>query len=154
MRWLTSGRTPCVCLFAFFLYKPHIPITKFRESEYFKGDTKRRRLLAYKRKKTKQNKTCVLRMVLYQYICIKSTVYFWEFRPPPGTVIIIGCRWRAEKDWLVMYMTLLPHIPTLFVTSQTQAVKASNGSCSHGRVLVTLKRRFLTHQTNDVSVFF
>ena len=55
MRWLTSGRTPCVCLFAFFLYKPHIPITKFRESEYFKGDTKRRRLLAYKRKK--QNKT-------------------------------------------------------------------------------------------------
>ena len=53
--------------------------------------------------------------------------------------------WKAGKGRLVTYLTLLPHLPALFVTSQTQTTRPKVAAL---KVVFspTFRRRFLTNQ--------
>ena len=51
-----------------------------------------------------------------------------------------------KKDLLVTYLTVLAHMPVLFMRLLVQTAGAENGG-THSRIFTTLKRRFLANRT-------
>ena len=55
-------------------------------------------------------------------------------------------QWRAEKAWLVTYLTLFPHTPALFLTSLVHTVAWTQIDSANSRILTIFKPRILTKE--------
>ena len=63
---------------------------------------------------------------------IQEVIFCFEFellRSQPGWFAL--CRWRAEKGWLMMIDTFVPHIWTLLMTSLIQTKWQHSWWCFH-----------------------